>query len=487
MAKASWVPDTLPPRARKRLEHFTGHRDGFVRRYKDSPQPLFVLSKGKFLAALARGGAGAAVDLLEEAWDERRKRYDAEQQGDMARLRATGGLEFVHVASEFFDHLDHRVEHGKPKRLEKTTAWDYKRTLTELAEAVGPRKAFNDLGPDDFGRYAVAIAHNAARSYLRKVSYVEAFVRWALQLGRFADNRFIQRLTPGMDPLRAVIGPQLQKPSSEDVRDERAGKEKSFTPAEIGKLWHVASDEERLWIALGLNAAFDNADLMGLTWRVIAAASSYRHAAAENAAGLVIDYRRRKRGRVRRVAPLHYTAACLLADQLLRRGDLCGDDDFVFGGEGSSGLARFSESGPQNLVTRRFTKLMVRAGLREKPKVVNDEQTGRKRVLSAGSGDGRGYRSLRTTFANLAPAGYRDEVEILMGHAHGHVILDSYVESFGFTRLSDLVCAVWDRAFSEPPDEGWRLAHPGEPRGADTPGDEGRPSRPALPRPHRAA
>ena len=475
----AWLP-AIPPRLKHRVAPFTAHRDGFIRRLPGAPHPIAVLGKAEFLRVFNSQSATAALELLHERWEQRRKLHEAKSQGELSALRASGGMELVHLASEYFDYLDHRVKHSQAaqsgrakrqrgvRRLAETTAWDVKRTVVELGRAIGPHTPVNHLGPDHFARYDVAIAENAASSYARKVAYVEAMLRWALQLGRFADNRHIRALAPGMDPVRALIGPQLVKPSSQDLRDERLQKAKALAPLEIAKLWHVADDEERLMIALGLNGALDNADVMALSWGVVAPASSYK--ARVGFEGLVLDYRRRKRGRVRRVIPLLPEVACRLADQLVRRGRPApgvadfDDDDFVFVGRDGDGMARMSEAGPQNLVTRKFTRLFWRAGLRPPPRVTKDPETGKRHVTSAGSGDGRGFRSLRTSFANLAPTGFRDEIEIVMGHAHGQVILDSYMETHGFSRLFDLVSAVWTRAFAEPPDSSWRSTHPEAPR-----------------------
>lgn len=454
-----WVPE-VPPRLRKRLSLFTPHRDGFVRKHRG--EVVFVLGKGRFLHTYNADGVTAAVEAVEAAWEERRTKFDEAAEDSFQDLRATSGLTFVQLASEFFEHLDHRVRFGRPKRMEAVTAWDYQRTINEFGEAIGADRPINDLGPSDFGKYAKSIAGNAASSFARKVAYIEAFIRWGMQLGRFGNNRLVREVTPGQDPLRRLIGPDLVKPSATDLRDERVVKSQAFTPAEIGKLWAVATEQERLWIGLGLNGAFDNGDIMGLTWRVVVTAKAFRLGDRQVAmpkddrAGLVIDYRRRKRGRIRRIIPLLPPVACRLADHLACYVDRePADDDEVFQNADGEHLRRITASGPQNIVTRRFAKLMIRAGLRGEPVVTRDNETGKRYVKYPGDADGRGYRSLRTTMVNLAPTGYRDEIEIVMGHAHGQTILESYMETHGFTRLYELADAVWTAAFAEPPDEAW--------------------------------
>lgn len=116
-----WVPD-LPGRLRKRIELFTAHRDGFVRKHAGTT--LFVIGKGKFLAALQAGGPTAAVELLESTWADRSEAADEAGQETFARLRASGGLQLVHLLSEFYEYVDARVSTGKPKRIEATTPWN---------------------------------------------------------------------------------------------------------------------------------------------------------------------------------------------------------------------------------------------------------------------------------------------------------------------------------------------------------------------------
>ena len=63
--------------------------------------------------------------------------------------------------------------------------------------------------------------------------------------------------------------------------------------------------------------------------------------------------------------------------------------------------------------------------------------------------DGKGFRSLRTTFANLTPRGFSEERKLIMGHS-GDITLDHYVEKHGVKHLRRLVDEVWLRAFTAP-------------------------------------
>lgn len=448
---ADWLPK-IPPRLAKRLALFTAHRDGLVRRHGD--EIAFVCGRAKFLAAFNDKGATEAIDLVEQLWEAKRVELDALAEGRLEGHIATAGRTLIELLSEFYANLDRRVETGMPKRMSSVTAWDMKRTLNAFGVTIGPDLHVNAIGPDHFTRYAKSIASEAATTIARKVAYVEAFIRWALGQGRLADNRFVRKVLPGMDAYRSLVGSDLVKPAKSDMDDERLEKEKSFEPVEIAKLWAVASHMERIWIGLALNGAADNADVMHMPRSVIRPADDKRYKGVF-AAGVttVVDYRRRKRGRRRRVYPLAGELAELIA--LYQRPSPAEgvDDDLMFLQDDGTPLFKQTAAGPQNIVTRKFTRLLVRAGLRAAPA---DKYDGNIRtVTSAGSGDGRGFRSLRTTFANLAPAGFRDEVEIVMGHAHGQVLLDRYLEKNGFSRLSELVTSVWKTAFSERPDAAW--------------------------------
>ena len=62
----------------------------------------------------------------------------------------------------------------------------------------------------------------------------------------------------------------------------------------------------------------------------------------------------------------------------------------------------------------------------------------------------KGFRSLRTTFANLTPRGFSEERKLIMGHTGGDITLDHYVEKYGTKHLRRLVDEVWLAAFTAP-------------------------------------
>jgi integrase len=437
--------------------------------------------------------ASTPHDRVPDEWSRRKAVIDAEGTERLRDIvaRMTGaagggngrgaGMTVVKLASAFFEHLDHRVATGKPKRMQPTTAWDYKRTINEFGAAAGPNTALEDLAPEHFTAFAHSIAQDSPIRFGVKVAYVEYFMRWAMNSGYLARNRVLASLTPGVDPFRALVGPDLVKPHEQDVRDDRLGKSLAWTPAEIRKLWKVADLEEQCFIGCGINFAFDNADLAHVTDSVM------------DTDGATVDFRRRKRGKIKRVAPIHPELRKLLkryrADRPALAPVAAAGDEPGGGGEGGevelaaapvaqAGAAaadeRFfrtptglplqrivrSKKGRENTidyVNMVFARLAIRAGLRAPfPKrrktgraSLPDEPLRPRRHRARGS-VGRGFRSLRTAFTNLAPPGYREEIEIVTGHAQGTVLLDRYLEVHGTARLEELINHVWHRALTCP-------------------------------------
>jgi integrase len=393
----TWPPERIP----KALAPFSIHRDGWVRWYR---------GKTRFVC-----GRIADVDAVERAWQELKDRVEKQEPlastPDTITLRELLGL--------FMARQRRRMDTGKPKPLSPFTFRDYANTLAEFFKRIGgASRRVSALTPADFDAYARSLDTGSPITWARKVAYVRSMFNWGAESGLIADPQF---------------GPDFVPPPAQKRRDHRLSKEKSYTPQELAALWRAARREERVWIALGINCAFDNSDVATLTGDCI-----------DFAAG-VIDFRRRKVGKVRRVIPLHPRTA-----RLLRA--CCKSDGLVFGTPNGLPLVRLQPSKANPLkqtsidhIAGRWDKLVRRAGLRTKLRTAYVD--GKRVQVREGKGDGRGFRSLRTTFVNLAPAGYRDEVEIVTGHAQGTILLDHYLERVGVERLRELVNHVWHAAF----------------------------------------
>jgi len=325
-----------------------------------------------------------------------------------------------------------------PKPLAAATQADYVKIIHAFGRLVGADRPLADFGPPDFEQYAKKFAGQKPLNLARAVAYLSAFFQWCKDEGLIATL--------------PQYGRYFVRPPQQRLRDVRIQKEKRYKVRELRALWNSANDEEKLWMGLGLNGAMDNADLSHLTDEVIDFDKG------------VIDYRRRKTGKARRIIPLRPEVLAMLKTYS-RHEPAEGFEDLFFVTATGQPLGRLKDSptriGLRNAidaVARRWQKLMIRAGLRQKPKVLKSIGRGpkrRRRIEFAGDSDGRGFRSLRTTFANLVPVGYGDERAIIMGHLAGGVLVENYLEKFGMDRLRQVVDAVWEAALTLPlpPDE----------------------------------
>jgi integrase len=239
--------------------------------------------------------------------------------------------------------------------------------------------------------------------------------------------------------------------------------QKAWTPRDLWAILEHASVQEKAWIGLALCGAMDNADIAHLTFSLF------------DEAGMLLDYRRRKTGLQPRLIPLHSVARQWLDDYLVVRPKPAdpADKDLVFLTPGGRPLQRMlpGKSGVGHQVDYlrdTWVQLLRRAGLRRKPEfhsvcvVCGKERPApraqccgqgrwrrKKTTAAVGGPDYKGFRSLRTTFANLVPRGYSDERKLIMGHA-GDITLNHYIERFGVEHLRKLVEEVWLAAFTAP-------------------------------------
>jgi hypothetical protein len=489
---ANWLPQ-IPPRLHKRLAHYTQRPDGLSRRHGE--HVIACIGRVAFARLVQTQGFTAAIDETDKRFANKAARFEAQDERLLRATALVGGRVLVELISDYFFHLDQREKTGTPRRLDRVTNWDMKRTIKRFRNIVGAERPLAELGPEDFTRFMAAIARLAPSTRYRFVTYIGDMIDWGLRRGAFAENQFVRQVLPGMDPYEALVGPDFIRPGKDDLRDVRLGKQKAFSAEELGMLWAVADELERIWLGLGL-LSLDNGDVMRLSRSVIVPRRSIRQLQREGAAGgavgsgshlpepardparpaprspspeaRVIDFRRLRRGRIRRVIPLPLELEELLAHYQRPDAVRAEYEDRQFLRPGGTTLDRFTKSGPQNFLSQWFSGLLIRAGLRERgqwhkrsgePAGDAEGKRKRKRLISAGTGDGRNFRALRTTFANLAPAGYREEVEIVMGHSQGGVLLENYLETQGFDRLDELVAAVWSAARSKPPSAAWIAAH----------------------------
>ncbi len=270
----------------------------------------------------------------------------------------------------------------------------------------------------------------APSTIARTVAYVRAF--------------FCFCIGEGLMERSPAYGVYFVRPPAADLDDQRIRADKRYNPEELRRLWSHAGHLERAWMALGLNGGLDNADLANLPM-------PERGGVLDLEAG-VLDYRRRKAGRVRRVIPLRPLAVLLIRHYLKRHRPQPADPqvaDRLFLTPTGLPLQR---PGGIDYLAMRWDRLMRRAGLRSPlPRRRRAVDPDRQRQYKAvGSTSGRGFRSLRTTMANAAPRGWRDELELLMGHRGQGVLVRNYLEKVGIEQLRELVELIWHDCFTVP-------------------------------------
>ncbi|MCL2647202.1 MAG: hypothetical protein FWD61_09380 [Phycisphaerales bacterium] len=361
-------------------------------------------------------------DEVEKRWIELRQEIDGEQ----ITIGRDGKVTLADAASRFLLAMQRRIDYGRPKPLSPYTFRDYVNTLELLRKAWGKSFDVASAGPANFSELAQLFDNRSPFTFSRTVAYVKAFFNWIYE--------------SDIIPHMPRFGPDFVKPDAQSQRDRRLSIVKSFTQKELWALWRASRGVEKCWVALGINCAFDNSDIATLT-----------REAVDLKAG-VIDFRRRKKGKVRRVIPLHPRTLRLL--RAYRRPGPASSKyaDYFFLDKSGLPFVRVaprkinpSKTCETDKIAKSFARLLSFAGIR--PPTTNVKTaTGNYRVVYP-KGDGRGFRSLRTTFANLVPPGYSDERAIIMGHAKGSVLLDNYLESVGMERLRKVVDAVWGAAF----------------------------------------
>lgn len=366
----------------KRVGGFTSHRDGYVKWYK---------GKTRFIA-----GKSTPIDQLDDVWGALKKLIDA---GDAPARRRPGGLNLRELSAAFFAHLDHRRATGRPKPISTRMVHNYKVDVNAFGAAVGGATLIAEIDPDHFAAFAATIAGQKASGYASKVSHVRALFNWAVKM-EYLD--------------RARFGPGFVVPSKQQIRDERIVKPKSFDAADVAKLIDGAGQALKSIILLGAVAAMTPGEIATL-----------ERGCVDLAAG-VIDFRRRKTGRVRRVIPLPPDVAAELRRYVRPAEPLDPvDADLFFLTERGRPYARTRDCGPVNSISILFGRLADDVGV-------------------TAHGGGKGFTGLRTTFVNLAPPGTREEVELITGHALGTVLLDHYLERVGLAGLKRVTYHVWE-------------------------------------------
>ena len=387
-----WLQLDISDRQREKIRaKFTLHRDGYSIWYRGGKR-VFC-------------GKATPPGEVEDRWEARRKEID--QKLDKAPPPFALPNLYRQVLSEFL--IVQRARVNAPRNaIAERTYHNYVKALNDFGNFTHDGAKIADtpiraIGPAHFGAYAATFATWKASGFDSIVTRVGSLFRWAVEM------EYIDRYRPG---------PQFQRPDKGEIRSQRIDLTKSYTVDEVAKLYDAASHTVRCWIALGICAAFNNADIGNLPRSLIDLDTG------------VIDFRRRKTGKVRRVIPLPPDVVTLL--KWYKRPDPIETewDDLFFVTEYGNPYTRSRSKGggfnPSNTVSRMFARLLEDTGV-------------------STEGDGRNFSGLRTTHYNLAGKGWDHERMLVMGHAHGRIDLDHYLEEVGVERLREYVQHVWNQ------------------------------------------
>jgi integrase len=383
-----WKDLDIPERLRAKLRAmFTITRDGYTIWYKGRP---------RFVAKSV-----PAADV-EEAWSAKRKEIDT------GVVTLPGIRTYREVLSEFLAAQKARVGAAKHK-LSERSYHNYVVTLNDFGNFIHDRRKIADMdirliGPAQFSAYAINFKDWKPSAFDSVVSRTCALFRWAVEM------EYIDRFK---------TGPQFRRPDKQEIRDVRIESDFSLTPASIAKAYDAAGHTMRCWIALGICAAFVNADVANVTRQVMDLDSG------------VVDFRRRKTGRVRRVAPLPEDVTELL--RKYHRPDPAEPayaDYFFLSDNGRPySVTKNANGKPSCSISRMIARLLTDADVKR---------------------PGVNFKSFRTSFFNLAPRGeWEMERKIIMGRAQGTIDMDHYLEDVGLDRLRHVVNHVWSQVLVE--------------------------------------
>ena len=416
-----------PPPKHRWPAGLTANTRGWIRYYR---------GKTRYVAARS-----VPLAELEDVWIEVKKRIDAELNCEPAPIDASR-IGYREALSEFLSAMRTRVETGKPRPLKARTFWNYQDILNRFGSFMFHGSAIADMplaevnSPAVLGAFSATFGSWKSSGYDSIVARVGTFFAWAVEM------EYIDRFRPG---------PQFKRPAKSEIRDQRIELVKSFTPQQVARMLAAANQTMRCWIMLGVCGAMNNSDIAHLTPGVVDLHTG------------IIDYRRRKTGRVRRIIPLPDDVRDALRayrDRVVGR-DSAATSFFITERKGAAFAADDSliDFSPSDTISRLFRRVCEDAGVT------------RSR--------GQGFSGLRTTFFNLCPVGYDAERSAIMGRAKGSIDLDHYAEGLNLDRLRHVVNHVWSQISSE------RTGQAASP--SASPVAEAAPSSPTAPPPEPAA
>lgn len=374
---------------------------------------------------------------VDDRWQAKKREIDA---GAAVAKPTANTITLREATSLFLADMRARVKDGKPRRLSKRSLHNYIVELNRFGKFIGGDVRLSDITSERFNAFTDSLT--SGKEKMRLATFDTVVVRVSTLFTWAVKRKFLKEVD---------LGVRFVRPSKQDMAEERMDRVRSFTPEEIGKLWGKANLTTRCWIALGLCCGFNNSDIGNLP-----------RSAIDLDAG-IIDFRRRKTGRKKRICPLPADVVRLLRSYEAPPPVAPEFADLFFRTRsGNPFVTSDNASGkPTDQIAYRFWKLVREAG-----------------VTEYGKSDGRNFAGLRTTFGNLCPSGDKWEGarDIIMGHAKG-VFVESYLERIGTRNLFRLVNHVWKQIAKKLPLD---LESPREP---DEPAEVGVPPQTELAEP----
>ncbi|MGN6370827.1 MAG: tyrosine-type recombinase/integrase, partial [Phycisphaerae bacterium] len=340
-AEFDWMPPPyrVPVRVKRSLEPFTPTRSGWT-----------VWYRGKTRFVCARS---VPLDEVAACWAKLKEEVDVALT---TPVRVLDDLPLREALSRYFQFLEHRVMTGTPKPISRVSLADYQRTLIAFGRFEVRERKFADwtlseIGPEHFQVYAEAMAKRSPTSLARCVATVRGFFSYCKREGLLARE--------------PNFGSYFVRPPQSTIRDRRLRQEKSWAPEDLWTIIEHADVQEKAWIGLALSGAMDNADIAHLSFSLF------------DKSGMLLDYRRRKTGRVARLIPLHPMARVWLDEYLKIRPQPAEKQyaDLVFLTPNGIPLQR-TKAGSNGIgnhidyVAHCWDRLLRRAGLRAKVKGV---------------------------------------------------------------------------------------------------------------------
>lgn len=164
------------------------------------------------------------------------------------------GISTDQIAVEFLRSRAVRLRSGE---IGPSTYGDYHRSTKVIVDTLGVNRSVESLGPIDFTEARDQWSQRYGLHRLKKL------INITRMLFKFADSQ-------GLIEKRIVMGDEFRRPSAAAMRRQKRARGPQLYDAEtIRKILETAAPDFRVWVLLGLNAAYGAKDLCELPSRVV--------------------------------------------------------------------------------------------------------------------------------------------------------------------------------------------------------------------------